>query len=211
MWYLTQSLLSSWQHYLDSDDAFTDAAYQSFCSTLAREPVPPTPAMQTGRDFEAMVNRLVSGEPVEPEKGREKWLRAAEQFAAVCKGGQSQTPVSGVIHADGEEFSMYGLCDYVKAGTIYDIKKTTRYEYGKYLHSPQHPAYLAMMPGAHKFTYLIFDGTTCYRETYRREDCRPIEETVAQFARWLKKNGLWPIYLKHWGMTPYRKELIHEF
>ena len=93
MYWLTQSLLSSWKHFLDADDAYADAALSSFLSTLRREEKETTQAMQAGIDFEAAINSTVAGVPIEPVS--EKYDRAVAKFSRICSGGQPQVPVAG--------------------------------------------------------------------------------------------------------------------
>ena len=207
MFYLTQTLLSSWQHFLDSDDAYAEAALASFIQTLKREPKETTPAMQAGIDFESAINAVVAGDSADIKN--EKEARAIRRFSSLCAGGQPQVPVAGDIASAGIEIRLYGVCDYVKAGTIYDIKRVQRYEYGKYFHSPQHPMYLHLVPGAAKFSYLIFNGTDTFVETYRRGDFVPIEETIAKFINWLRENGYMSLYEEHWNMNDERMEKTH--
>ena len=207
MFYLTQTLLSSWQHFLDSEDVYAEDALASFIQTLKREPKETTAAMQAGIDFEAAINAEVAGTPVDIQN--EKAARAIRRFSRLCAGGQPQVPVAGQITAAGLEIRLYGVCDYVKAGTIYDIKRVQRYEYGKYFHSPQHPMYLHLVPGAAKFSYLIFNGTDTFIETYRRGDFTPIEETTAKFINWLRENGYMSLYEEHWTMNAERMEMTH--
>lgn len=114
-------------------------------------------------------------------------------------------PVSGELSIGGLDLVLYGVCDYVKAGIIYDIKRVTRYEYGKYQHSPQHPMYLHLIPSASRFDYLIFDGAFCYRESYRRGDFPPIEDTITQFIRFLQEHSLIDEYKRYWGMDEERE------
>ena len=206
MYWLTQSLLSSWQHFLDADDAYADAALVSLLSTLRREEKETTPAMQAGIDFEADVDDAVAGLPIDP--GSEKYGRAVAKFSRICAGGQPQVPVAGQLRVAGLDFQLYGVCDYIKAGVIYDIKRVQRYEYGKYLHSPQHPMYLHLLPGASKFTYLIFDGTSTYAETYRRGDFEPIENTISRFMDWLLANDYINEYFTHWKMDDERMDKV---
>lgn len=203
-YWMTQSLLSSWIYYLDADEEYSDAAWESFLCTLRREKKEPTKAMEDGTRFEALVNGLVAGVPVQPHN--DIWYQAAERFARMCSGGQAQTPVTGELNIGGMDFVLYGVCDYVKAGIIYDIKKVTRYEYGKYLHSPQHPMYLHLVPEAKKFEYLIFDGNNCYKEVYRREDCKSIEQTIYEFIGFLRDADLLGVYMEHWAMNSEREE-----
>lgn len=204
--YLTQSLLSSWTYLLNAEDAYTESAYQAFLASLRREPKETTKAMQDGIDFENAINKAASGDSAEVNP---KWEAAVKKFARICAGGQSQTPVSGVFDIGGLKIGVYGLCDYVKAGVIYDIKKVTRYEYGKYYDSPQHPMYMELIPEAKKFTYLIFDGTHTYMETYRPGDFPPIEFTVSKFLWWLKEMDLFEEYKNYWTMNDERNEKVY--
>lgn len=140
MFWMTQSLLSSWLYYMNAEDQYTERALDSLLSVLRRERREKTRAMQEGIRFEKMVNDVVSGGMAE-DWPNERWRQAVRRFAGLCSGGQAQVPVSGKLSAAGMDFVLYGVCDYVKAGRIYDIKKVTRYEYGKYAGSPQHPMY----------------------------------------------------------------------
>lgn len=202
-YWITQSLLSAWTHYLNSDEERSQAAWDSFVSTLRREEKEPTQAMQDGILFEDMVNRLVAGEPL-TDTPNAKWDAAARRFSGRCAGGLSQVPVIGDLSVAGMDFVLYGVCDYVKAGLVMDIKKVVRYEYGKYQHSPQHPMYLHLLPEAKRFDYLIFDGSNCHIETYRREDCKPIEQTISEFIRFLEDTGGLDIYKHFWAMNEER-------
>lgn len=202
-YWMTQSLLSAWMHYLTADEEHSQAAWDSFVSTLRREEKEPTQAMRDGVLFEDMVNRLVAGEQFE-DAPNAKWDAAARRFAGRCALGISQVPVTGDLSVDGMDFCLYGVCDYVKSGLIMDIKKVTRYEYGKYQNSPQHPMYLHLLPEAKRFDYLIFDGANCHIETYRRKDCKPIEQTISEFIRFLKDTGGLDIYKHFWSMNEER-------
>lgn len=203
-YWLTQSLLSSWIYYLNADEDRLQAAWGSFVSTLRRDKKEPTQTMQDGILFEDMVNRLVAGEALENNVPNAKWDAAARRFAGRCAGGLSQVPVTGDLSVAGMDFVLYGIADYVKAGLIMDIKKVTRYEYGKYQHSPQHPMYLHLLPEAKRFDYLIFDGSNCHIETYRLEDCNPIDQTISEFIRFLKDTGWLDIYKQFWSMNEER-------
>lgn len=207
--YLTQSLLSSWRYFLNSEDAYSESAYQSFLSALRREKTEPSKAMLDGIKFEDYINATVRGES--PEGVPPKWEKAVKKFSRICAGGQPQVPASGGMDIRGHHIMVYGLCDYVKAGVIYDIKKVTRYEYGKYFESPQHPMYMRLLPEAKKFTYLIFDGTHTYMETYRPGDFPPIEFTVSEFIGWLQEMNLFEEYKTYWTMDDERNERIYGY
>lgn len=205
MYWLTQSLLSSWLYYPRAEDAYTDSAKASFLAALRRDRQETTKAMEDGIRFEGLVNALVAGEAIDPPN--EAWGKTARHFAKTCAGGVPQVPVTGELSVSGMDFVLYGVCDYVKAGIIYDIKKTGRYEYGKYASSPQHPMYLHLLPEAARFDYLVFDGTFCYRETYRRGDFPPIETTIAEFIRYLRDSGEMDLYTANWAMNKKREEM----
>lgn len=202
-YWLTQSLLSNWIYYLNADEEHSKSAWDSFVSALRREEKEPTPAMQDGTLFENMVNRLVAGVGFD-ETVNEKWIQAAIRVSKKCDGGLPQVPVTGDLSVGGMDFCLYGVCDYVKAGLIMDIKKVTRYEYGKYQHSPQHPMYLHLLPEAKRFDYLIFDGSNCHVETYRREDCKPVAQTISEFIRFLEDTGGLDVYKHFWAMNEER-------
>lgn len=193
---------------MNAEDMYANKAYESFLSTLKREKKAKTPAMLDGILFESIVNQLVDGKEIEAPN--EKWLNASNTLAEICKGGMKQVPVSNTVTIDGIEFIMYGICDYVKAGTIYDIKKVIRYEYGKYSNSPQHPMYFSLIPEASQFEYLIFDGSFVYKERYSRSDCEPIENIISRFLSFIKRNKLWNLYEEHWAMNERRKDMIQD-
>lgn len=214
---MTQSLLSSWQYAVNSDDLQPDLS--DFLSTLRRETSMPNEAMQRGIDFENDVNFYVdSGGHFPYEEHAEipvkkiaeethvgehvnhdtPYNRAVKRIGEICMGGQSQVKVSKSVTVNGVELLLYGRLDYLKAGVIYDIKRPGRYEYGKYFDSPQHPMYLDIIPEARAFKYLIFDGGNVYVEAYNRGDFQPIERTVAQFLNWLEVQGLGSVYREHW-------------
>lgn len=207
MFWMTQSLLSSWIYFMGAEDPYIDQALDSILAVLRLEKREKTRAMLDGIRFERAINQTVGGLHVEDLPG-EKWGMAVNRFAKICSGGTAQVPVSGRICVAGMDFALYGVCDYVKSGCIYDIKKVTRYEYGKYVKSPQHPMYMHMLPEAARFDYLIFDGSFCYKETYRRCDCKPVEQTISEFIRWLSDTGNMELYKANWSMNRKREELI---
>jgi hypothetical protein len=206
-YWMTQSLLSSYAYFSSAEDLFSEKAYQSFLSTLRREEKEPTRAMKAGIQFEADINALVAGGAFESKN--EKWDKAVRRFSRICAGGQSQAPASAELTCCGLDLVLYGVCDYIKAGTIYDIKKVTRYEYGKYQNSPQHSMYFHLVPGARRFDYLVFDGSFCYRETYRPHDCRSIDRIICEFFHSLESLGLIEDYKTFWAMNQEREEKAH--
>jgi len=193
MYKITHSLLSSWQ-YATSEDA-REGAFDDFLRTLRGEPFEPTEAMLKGRRFEEAVNRLVAdgAPPIEDND-------AVVDIAKIVQGGAPQVRGEKGLLINGQKFLLVGVADYLKAGTIYDIKRTSRYEYGKYQDSTQHPAYFELFP-ASAFVYLIFDGYRVYQETYYRADTPSIEQTIIQFIDFLRASDLMPDYIEHWSVS----------
>ena len=70
---------------------------------------------------------------------------------------------------------------------------------GRYLNSPQHPAYLYALPEARDFVYLVSDGEDLYTERYDRKNTRPIWDIVKEFMDFLTVSGLMNVYEAKWG------------
>lgn len=194
MYKLTHSLLEGWNRATDPEAS--DESFEAFLETLERKPRPKTAAMKAGIAFEDLVNKSAKGLPIETED--EKALKAAQSFGARLQNAQLQVRSEKAMEILGVPFLLVGIADAVHAGIISDIKRVQRYEYGKYHPSTQHPMYMELFPEAIRFDYLIFDGTYCYREQYRRGDFRPIQEHAAAFVRYLEDADLMDIYKKHW-------------
>lgn len=198
MYLMTQSLLSSWGYMYNCFEGQEEEAFNSFLSTLKREPKKPTEAMLNGLEFENEVY-LVSHER-EPHP---KWEQGIQTVAAIIKGAPTQVRTQREIEVCGTEFLLYGVLDAIKAGVIYDVKFSNKRFgsaelMGKYTDSPQHPAYLYMEPEAYKFEYLVSDGTDLYRESYDRNSTRPIAEIIEEFITSIKGTGLLDLYKEHW-------------
>lgn len=198
MYKLTCSLLNNWLYGTDPDA--DDGAFQGFLDALAGQKKPKTRAMAQGIAFEAMVNSCASGLPKAAEviAEDEASRKAAYQFGQRCRDGQLQVREEKAVHWGGMDLLLVGIADCLKCGIIYDIKRVQRYEYGKYQHSTQHPMYLELFPEAMRFDYLIFDGSYCYREQYRRGDFVPIQQTAEAFLRYLEDASLMETYQEHW-------------
>jgi len=207
---ITQSLLSAWGYqftdfhniYSTNEKAEQAAqkAREDFLSSLRREPIATSPAMQKGRDFEELVVLLAEGGDIAPDKPHwEKWVEGAAQIADRVRGGAFQVASSAPVTIGDIDFLLYGRLDALKNGTIYDIKFASRYEYGNYFESAQHPMYFAIVPEAHTFTYLVYrEGLGVFDETYRRSDTRDIADTISEFMEHLKKTDLFSVYEGHW-------------
>ena len=181
MYLVTTTLLNSWGYLWKVGEDYEQSAWADFLDLLNKVKKPPNEAMQRGLQFEAdCMAGMVPG------------------ISELIKGGAFQYSASKEIKVGSESVLLYGKIDVLKAGIIYDIKSTSKYELQKYHDSVQHHIYLTLVPNAIKFVYLINDGEHTYQETYRREEVRPIEPTIDQLYRWLKERNLWTIYADKW-------------
>lgn len=198
---MTHSLLSSWLYAMKGnpyEDSTTERdAFAEFMAVLRREPTPTTEAMQKGIDFEDLVTAIVNGNQ-EAMYGNDKWFDAAYEVAEIVRGGVLQFRAKKEIVVSGITFLLYGRLDALKAGVVYDIKFSGSYDKGKYVDSTQHPTYLELIPQAKEFTYLISNGSTVWKETYRRDETADIAEVISDFVAWLEANGLMDTYKEHW-------------
>lgn len=187
---ITQSLLSSWLYIYKSDDGYDD-----FLKTLHKEPIQPTRAMLEGQRFENCLNSVLNGAEIEPTH---EWYKPIMELYPILQSAQQQVALSKRVTVEGIEFVLYGVLDFLKAGVIYDTKFSKSYHVGKYLNSPQHPMYFALVPEAYEFTYLICDGEYIYKETYRPDEVEPIERTIKYFLEFLENLNLMGIYKENW-------------
>lgn len=219
---ITKTLIESWAYPFTCFEGYEEDAYNDFLKTLKREPVEESEAIANGRAFEDLCYRMANGEKVVKEiqldeinpvsgeafETREfpKWYDGARRIVPIIEGGQIQVPVSCDLNVAGQDFWLYGICDVVKAGTIYDIKFKTKGlgsddVYGKYLNCSQHSLYLKALPEAFRFVYLVSDGQDLYAEEYTRQTSRPIEQHIMEFWNWLKaKPELMAIYQERWAV-----------
>lgn len=194
MYRLTHTLLESWRRATDPEA--DESTFASFLDTLERKKKPKSAAMKTGIEFESAVNQYIKNEPVVLED--EKAMKAMVQFGNRLRGAQLQVRAETPVEIDRIPFLLVGVADALHAGIISDIKRPMRYEYGKYFDSTQHPMYMELFPEALRFDYLIFDGSYCYREQYRRGDFQPVHDTIRAFARYLNDADLMDTYKKFW-------------
>lgn len=198
---MTHSLLSSWLYAMKSspyEDATTERdPYAEFLQVLRREPTPTTEAMQNGIDFEDLVTAIVKND-AEGMKRNPKWFDAAYEVAQYVSGGVHQYRARKIIDVAGMTFVLYGRLDAMKAGTIFDIKFTKNYDVGKYFDSTQHPTYMEIVPEAENFMYLASNGSSVWKESYRRDETADITEVISDFIDWLTVNDLLDTYMEHW-------------
>ena len=190
---VTQSLLSSFEWVFKKDDG-----YEDFLRSLNREKTPPTEAMLNGIRFENCLNGVLKGEAIAEDH---EWYGCVMEMAQDLWGSQQQVNLFSEIEVDGQPFLLHGVLDYLRAGHIYDCKFVKSYHLCKYINSPQTPMYLALVPEAFDFTYIICDGKMVYREYYPREIVPSIEPTIRFFMRYLKKHDLWETYLEKWRVS----------
>lgn len=214
---ITQSLISAHDYMFDCYDSVRDKAEEDFMRVLRREPGEQSQAMLDGIAFEALCYDIADGkfrpewkDSIEygPNDGENHWVypagyNGAAQIAEIIRGAQYQVSGKKELTLDGITFLVYGKLDALKAGTIWDIKHKSKslsqYDLaGSYFHSPQHPAYMYIVPDAYQFVYLVSDGESLYTETYLRDDVRPFDEVMADFMKSMKGMGLWKLYLEKW-------------
>lgn len=187
---ITQSLIGSWLWALKLENG-----YEDFLKTLRREPIQQTKAMLDGIRFENVLNAVLNGAEIEPTH---EWYKPIMELYPTLYGAQQQARVSRDISVQGISFVLYGVLDFLKAGIITDTKYSKTYRVGKYLDSPQHPFYFALVPEAIEFQYKICDGRYVYTEIYRPDETEPIERTIKQFMDFLDKMGLVKTYCENW-------------
>ena len=195
---MTHSLLSSWT-WLMKDNPYEDMTTQKdsfaeFITTLKREPIQTTDAMQKGIDFENLVTDITLGRGDRTHR----WYEAAFTVAGIVKGGLLQYRATREIEVKGKRILLYGRLDALKAGTVYDIKFSGSYDFGKYIESTQHPTYLELVPEARNFTYLVSNGSYVWQETYRRDETPSIIPVIEDFFDWLDLQGLTGLYKEKW-------------
>ncbi|MCQ2113321.1 MAG: hypothetical protein MJY95_08290 [Bacteroidaceae bacterium] len=186
---MTHSLLSSWKYAMQDVDRDT---LSDFLSTLKREKHEPTEAMRTGIRFEDEVTSILNGDVCDE-------FPTASEVAKRVRGGKLQLVASREMTVNGRDILLYGRLDVLKAGIIYDIKYTGKYERGKFFSSTQHPTYFELIPEANEFTYLISDGKELWTETYRRDETRSILPMISDFFSWMQMCGYMDIYEQYWA------------
>lgn len=196
---ITQSLLSDFDWSFKKEDG-----WEVFLAALNREKKPPTKQMLDGTRFESVLNSVLDGEQIPKDH---EWYKPIRQLAKYLDGSQKQVVLFREIDVDGQTILLHGVLDFLKAGIVYDTKYSTTYGTSKqnnivkYLNSPQTPMYLALVPEAREFQYLICDGSFVYMERYPREIVEPIEPRIRQFIKFLKANNLYEIYKEKWSVN----------
>lgn len=188
---ITKTLLDSWIYSFKREDG-----YEDFLRTLNRQKIQPTKAMLDGTKYENILNATLNGEDV---TGHE-WEVPIREMAAELYGAQQQVTLFQDVVVDGQRVLLHGVLDYLIAGRVVDCKFTKNYHINKYHWSSttQTAMYLALVPEAYEFEYIVSDGKYVYREKYPREIVPPIEPTIKAFIGFLKGHGLWETYVENW-------------
>lgn len=197
---ITQSLLSAWGYLFDCPEGYEEEAKADFLLALDRQKKPTTEAMQNGIDFENEVYAQAHGLPRLPH---EQWEPGIRKVAEVIGTAPVQVKAMREIEVCGMTFLVYGILDALKAGIIFDVKFRNKSLgsddiYGKYLNSPQHPAYFYIVPEAKEFWYLVSDGEDLYQEVYTRDNTRFVGDIIAEFIASLESMELLERYKAHW-------------
>lgn len=192
---ITKSLLDSWLWAFKREDGWDD-----FLSTLHREKKPPTQAMLDGTRFENVLNNVLKGEAIPADH---EWASVITEMSKDLQGSQQQVVLFSDCDVNGQPFLLHGVLDYLLAGSIWDCKFTKNYHLNKYFWegTSQTAMYLALVPEARDFTYIISDGNYVYRERYPRDIVPPIEPIINNFMQYLKKHGLWEAYCEKWRVN----------
>ena len=189
---VTKSLLDSWLWSFKREDGWED-----FLSTLHREKKPPTKAMLDGTRYENVLNNVLLGNQI-PED--HEWFAPVTEMAKELQGASQQVTLFAETQIQSQTFLLHGVLDFLREGHIWDCKFTKNYHLNKYYWegTAQTAMYLALVPEARDFTYIISDGNYVYREKYPREIVPPIEPTIKQFMEFLKQHDLWKTYQEIW-------------
>ena len=190
---ITQSLLGAWLYQYQAFDQ--ESAHKDFLRVLRREKSKLTQAILDGIQFENMVTACCEGSP--PPEGH-KWGQAVRAIADRVQGAQFQVVAQRTAVVEDIPFLLYGRLDALKAGVIYDIKFSRGYQVGKYLDSPQHPMYFALVPEAQRFEYLVFTGSDVCVEKYDREDAPDIRDTIRDFMKYIEASKLDKLSCQKW-------------
>lgn len=197
---MTHTLLDSWNYLYKTNEKQYYLAYENFINTLNRIDVEPTKAMLAGKEFERLVSDVMRRKAI-----NHVWFNGATEIADIIGTGVwEQAKMMKDITVNGVDYLLCGVIDWFGGGYIYDVKfieNLCDYSVGYYYNNTHHRMYFELIHGADTFVYLISNGHKVYREEYKRDECRPISEAIAEFERWLKQSNLWDIYAEKWQIT----------
>ena len=190
MYLITPTLLNAFDYYFNfvgeasgDDEEYVSAeekeakVRQEFLQTLRREKTERTEAMQKGIDFEERVITCCNSHDDESPIVRE--------IADIVSGGHWQA----VRKRELDGYLLYARADVIKRDTIYDIKRTSSYDLGKYQKSMQHRIEF-FCTGIPNFSYLISDERSWWREDYSNHAGieNEIREAIRNFTGYLEND-----------------------
>ena len=182
---LTYSLIAAQQWATTSRER-----YQEFLQALRREKSElKTPAMLDGIQFEA--------DALAAANGASTASNAAREAAAYLANSAYQVRLQRDLELDGIPFVLVGYADFVKAGEIFDTKRSDRYRVGQYSDSAQAPFYLYMLPEAKRFTYLVDCDDLLYTETYEPDE-PAVKRAIRNFLVFIRARALTELYRENW-------------
>lgn len=181
---ITPTLYSDYLWYISSEQDKSE-----FLSRLRKEPQKTTDAMRRGIEFESNVWAACNGVPCEEP--------TVTEAADILKGSLYQQKFSKNI----DDFVLDCRADFVRGNTIFDTKRVSSYDIGKYADSLQHGISLVCMPTAERFQYVISDGNNLYTEDYYRTPTTEQEVIgkVREMYNWFKQDPeIWDAFHNHW-------------
>ena len=192
---LTKSLLDAWLFSFRVDDG-----WERFLLTLNRQKTPVTEAMLDGTRYENCLNSVLNGETIPPDH---EWYKPITEMADELRGSQQQVVLFRDTQVGDQKILLHGVLDYLREGHIWDCKFTKRYHLNKYYweYTTQTAMYLALVPEAFDFTYIISDGKYVYRERYPREIVPPIEPTIKNFLNFCDQHDLRKTLIEKWSVN----------
>jgi hypothetical protein len=147
---ITPSLYSAWKYWRESEGA----GINEILDTLNKVEKEKSPAMQAGIDFELDIRQVCDGGMLTDDF-------CVMEAAEIVRGGIWQQRVSKELNGD----LLYGIADVIRRNTIFDIKRVSQYDIGKYEGSIQHLIYM-YATDIPNFEYVISDGHEVYVEAY---------------------------------------------
>ena len=171
-YHLYPSLLDSFAWFKKSE---AENALEELLNKINRVRTAPSDAMLRGIAFEDHLTHAARGFafPASPEglvkcHDTDISVDLLEQFVDRLRGSVRQVFVETWLDCAAGQVRVYGYVDNILRDTAIDTKTTGKYEFPKYLHSFQRPAYMeALKPsGIDKFQFLVTDFKSLYVEEY---------------------------------------------
>ena len=191
---ITKSLLDQWLYSFKVEDG-----WDKFLLTLNREKIPVTEAMLDGQRYESVLNHVLDGETIPADH---EWYRPITEMSEELWGAAQQVNLYADTMVGDQRILLHGVLDYLRESHIWDCKFTKNYHLNKYYwdNTTQTAMYLALVPEAKDFTYIVSDGKWVYRERYPRDIVPPIEPTIKNFLDFCDKQNLMKLLIEKWSV-----------